>query len=61
MKRAWILLALLLASAQPALAYPEFEVWIEKNSGRYVDCAMCHSHPEGPEGVKAGQIRSLSP
>jgi hypothetical protein len=61
MKRAWILLGLLLASAQPALAYPEFEVWIEKNSGRYVDCAMCHSHPEGPEGVKAGQIRSLSP
>lgn len=44
-----------------AMAYPEFEVWVEKNSGRYIDCAMCHTHPDGPEGVKAGQIRSLGP
>lgn len=60
MKRAGLLLFVLFVAAQPALGYPEFEVWIEKNSGRFVDCAMCHSHAEGPEGVKAGQIRSLS-
>lgn len=60
MKRAAPLLLLLLVAAQPASGYPEFEVWIEKNSGKFVDCAMCHSHAEGPEGVKAGQIRGLS-
>jgi hypothetical protein len=60
MKRVGPLLILMFVAAQPALGYPEFEVWIEKNSGRFVDCAMCHSHAEGPEGVKAGQIRSLS-
>lgn len=49
-----------LALAPPAaLAYPEFEVWVEEHSGRYVNCALCHTHPDGPEGVKPGQIRSL--
>ena len=52
--------ALLLASA-PAVAYPEFEVFIEARSGRWVNCAFCHTNPDGPEGVKPGQIRSLSP
>lgn len=60
-QRCGLLLAILvLAAAPPALAYPEFEVWSEKKSGQFIDCAMCHSHSEGPEGVKAGQIRSLS-
>lgn len=60
----WFLLVLgcaaLLGSAD-AVAYPEFEVFIENNSGRWVNCAFCHTHPDGPEGVKPGQIRSLSP
>lgn len=55
------ILLILALSASPASAYPEFEVWTEKVSDRFIDCAMCHSHPEGPEGVKPGQIRSLSP
>jgi hypothetical protein len=59
MRSLGILFALALL-ARPLLAYPEFETWIEKTSGRFVDCAMCHSHAEGPEGVKAGQIRSLT-
>lgn len=56
-----VCLAILVALAAPraALAYPEFEVWVEEHSGRYVNCALCHSHPDGPEGVKPGQIRSL--
>jgi hypothetical protein len=60
MKRRLSLLAMMLLAAAPALAYPEFEVWSEKSSGQFIDCAMCHSHADGPEGVKAGQIRSLS-
>lgn len=53
-------LAILVLCSSPLLAYPEFEVWSEKTSGKFIDCAMCHSHPDGPEGVKPGQIRSLS-
>jgi hypothetical protein len=60
-QRLWPLLVIfVLAAAPPLMAYPEFEVWTEKTSGRYIDCAMCHTHPDGPEGVKPGQIRSLS-
>lgn len=54
-----VALAVALAGAPDALAYPEFEAWVEETSGRYVNCAMCHTHPDGPEGVKPGQIRSL--
>lgn len=53
--------ALALLWAATAGAYPEFEVYVERRSGRWIDCAMCHTHPDGPEGVKPGQIRSLSP
>ena len=60
MKRRLSLLVTMLLAAAPALAYPEFEVWSEKSSGKFIDCAMCHSNAEGPEGVKPGQIRSLS-
>jgi hypothetical protein len=53
---AWLLAA---AAALPAAAYPEYEVFVEQRSGRYVNCALCHTHPDGPEGTKPGQIRSL--
>lgn len=46
---------------QQAFAYPEFQKYVQQNSGRNVNCAMCHAHPDGPEGLKAGQIGSLSP
>jgi hypothetical protein len=48
-----------LAGPPAALAYPEFETWVEAESGRFVNCALCHAHPDGPEGVKPGQIRAL--
>jgi len=59
--RMLLTLAVLLAvaAAPAAHAYPEFEAWVEQSSGRYVNCALCHTHPDGPEGVKPGQIRSL--
>ena len=43
-----------------ALAYPEFQRYSKTTSGRSVNCAMCHMHSDGPEGLKAGQIGSLS-
>jgi len=51
--------ALLLASA-PAFAYPEFQVYVNENSGRNVNCSLCHAHPDGPEGLKPGQIGRLT-
>ena len=41
-------------------ARSEFQVFSQANSGRGVDCAMCHAHPNGPEGLKPGQIGSLN-
>lgn len=51
--------SLMLCSA--AWSYPEFQTYIEARSGRNVNCAMCHSHADGPEGLKPGQIGSLNP
>jgi len=44
-----------------AWSYPEFQTFIEAQSGRNVNCAMCHAHADGPEGLKPGQIGSLTP
>jgi hypothetical protein len=44
-----------------AFAYPEFQAFIKKNSGRPVDCAFCHVNPNGPEGNGPGQLGSLTP
>lgn len=43
-----------------AWGYPEFQQYVQKTSGRHVNCAMCHVHPDGPEGLKPGQIGSLT-
>jgi hypothetical protein len=53
--------ALLLAAAHPALAYPEFQQFSEKHSGRTTDCSMCHVNPNGPVGQDIGQLGSLKP
>ncbi len=47
--------------AAPAFTYPEFQTFVEAQSNRNVNCALCHAHPDGPEGLKPGQIGSLSP
>ena len=59
--RALLLAALVSAlCAAPAAAYPEFQAFAQKNSGRQVNCAMCHANPDGPNGVKPGQIGALT-
>ena len=45
----------------PAFAHPEFQRYSKSVSGRSVNCAMCHLHSDGPEGIKPGQIGSLTP
>lgn len=42
-------------------AYPEFQKFSQTNSGRPINCAMCHANGDGPEGVSRGQIGSLTP
>ena len=59
--RAVALAALSLTLCNGAWAYPEFQTYIEATSGRNVNCAMCHAHPDGPEGDKPGQIGRLTP
>lgn len=44
----------------PALAYPEFQAFIVKHSGRPVNCAFCHANADGPEGTAPGQIGRLT-
>lgn len=41
-------------------AYPEFQQHILKTTGRPVNCALCHTHSDGPEGAAPGQIGKLT-
>jgi hypothetical protein len=50
-----------IALSPAAAAHSEFQAFVRKNSGRPVDCAMCHVHSNGPEGTGPGQIGSLTP
>ncbi len=52
--------AVLAALDARAWAHNEYQQFVRKNSGRAVDCALCHVHSNGPEGTGAGQIGSLS-
>jgi hypothetical protein len=47
-------------AAGAAHAHPQFHAFVDQTSGRKVNCALCHAHPDGPEGLKPGQIGSLS-
>ena len=42
-----------------ATAYPEFQKFSQTHSGRTVNCGMCHTSPEGPDGLSFGQIGKL--
>ena len=48
------------AGAGVANAYPEYQKYSQTNSGRVTNCAMCHAHPDGPDGAGHGQIGSLN-
>lgn len=56
------LLIVLAAASVPhrAIAYPEFQAFVAKSSGRTVNCAMCHANSDGPEGTGPGQIGHLN-
>jgi hypothetical protein len=51
--------ALWVVAGGVAHAYPEYQKFAQTNSGRVTNCAMCHVHPDGPEGAGHGQIGSL--
>lgn len=53
-------LPLFLAAVGKVAAYPEFQQHINRTSGRSVNCALCHTHSDGPEGTAPGQIGKLS-
>lgn len=55
------LLLLTFLVAENCLAYPEFQRFSQENSGRPINCAMCHTNGDGPEGASRGQIGSLTP
>lgn len=56
-----ILIAIALSCVPLAAnAYPEFQSYAEKKSGRPVDCAMCHMNEHGPVGEEDGQIGKLT-
>ncbi len=56
-----IFLTLLLWTSTMRLrAYPEFREFIVKHSQKPVNCAFCHQHSDGPEGMAAGQIGALN-
>ena len=59
--RTFVVCMMGLLVAAPAFAYPEFQTFVEAQSSRNVNCALCHAHADGPEGLKPGQIGSLSP
>lgn len=49
-----------MAGAARVQAYPEFQQHIVKTTARPVNCALCHSHADGPEGAAPGQIGRLT-
>lgn len=55
------LLLLTFLIAGNCFAYPEFQRFSQGNSGRPINCAMCHANGDGPEGASRGQIGSLTP
>lgn len=61
MKSSFLLLFIFGVTANIGRAYPEFQIFVAKKSGRTLNCAMCHMHSDGPEGTALGQIGRLTP
>jgi hypothetical protein len=45
---------------QPAFCYPPYQAFVEKHSGRTVNCALCHINDSGPAGNGPGQLGGLN-
>jgi hypothetical protein len=41
-------------------AYPEYREYVVKHSGHTVNCALCHTHSDGPDGAAPGQLGGLT-
>jgi hypothetical protein len=50
----------LLGAVNSCFCYPQFQDFAEHNSGRTVNCALCHSNSDGPTGDGPGQVGGLS-
>ena len=55
-----ILMLLTFLFSSTARAHPEYLQYFKKESGRPINCALCHINPEGPEGINPGQIGNLN-
>jgi len=42
-------------------AFPEFQAYSARHSGRPVNCGLCHVNPDGPSGNGPGQLGRLTP
>ena len=51
----------ILLGVLPVAAHPEYQTFAQKQSGRTVNCGMCHVNPDGPVGAGPGQIGRLKP
>ncbi len=49
-----------ICTAPEAKTYPEYQAFVEKNSKRSINCAMCHVNENGPVGNGPGQLGSLN-
>jgi hypothetical protein len=56
----WVILLVTIISAPRANGYPQYQAFVEKHSGRTVNCSMCHVNENGPVGNGVGQIGSLT-
>lgn len=59
MRISFFILFFIFVMVSGASAYPEFQRYSKEISKRPINCSMCHMHPDGPEGLKPGQIGSL--
>jgi hypothetical protein len=50
----------LLTCSPPANCYPQYQAFVEKHSGRTVNCSLCHINDNGPVGTGRGQLGSLN-
>jgi hypothetical protein len=56
-----IFMILVMGGGARLSAYPEYQEYIVKATKRPVNCAMCHTHSDGPNGTGFGQIGRLTP
>jgi hypothetical protein len=55
-----LILALWATGSATSWAHPEFQKYVASHSGRPVNCALCHTHADGPEGTAPGQVGRLT-